>query len=110
MRSELTCLLSQRDAWDDLLLPDLVTHMRGVRRAVGLADLEVDVLLEAVEQPLACAEDHRCRGDHQLVDLPGRERLPDEVGATTDGDVAVTGGLGGLLEGGVEVRDEREAA
>jgi len=64
----------------------------GVRRAVDLGHLEVHVPVESVEQSLAPAEDHRSRRNDQLVDLPRRQRLPDDVGAAADGDVAVGGG------------------
>src|SRR5450432_3327427 len=45
-------------------------------------------LASTAEQPLARSEDHRSRRDDQLVDLPRRQRLPDDVGAAADGDVA----------------------
>jgi len=54
---------------------------------------------------LPATEDHRSRRDDQLVDLPRRQRLPDNVGAATHGDITVAGRLG---ERRVEVADEPE--
>src|SRR5204862_1054839 len=84
-------------------------HVRGVRRAVDLAHLEVDVLVEPVEQPLARAQDHRCRGDDELVDLPGRQRLADHLGTAADRDVTGAGGGACLCQRVVEAGDECEA-
>src|SRR5690348_2120190 len=95
--------------WRPRSLRDRVAHMGGMRGAVDPGHLEVDVPVEPVEQPLACAEDHRSCRDDQLIDLPRRQRLPDDVGAAADGDVAVTGRLSRLGQRRFEVRDEPEA-
>src|SRR6185437_1180710 len=47
--------------WRRRSLRDRVAHVGGVRRAVNLGHLQIDVPVEPVEQPLACAEDHRGR-------------------------------------------------
>src|SRR5436190_18444906 len=44
----------------------------------------------------------------KLIDLPRRQRLPDDVGAATDADIAVAGRLSRLGERGVNVGDEPE--
>src|SRR6476659_4504252 len=49
------------------LLHDGVAHVRGVARAVHGDRLEVEVAVEACEERLARAEDHRRRRDDQLV-------------------------------------------
>src|SRR3954451_24578408 len=72
------------------LLRDRVAHVGGVRRAVDLGHLEVYVSVEPAEQPLARTQNHRSRRDDQLVDFPRRQRLPNHVGAATDGNVAVS--------------------
>ncbi len=64
--------------------------------------------MEPLEQPLTRTEDHRSRRDDQLVELPRRQRLPDDVGAATDGDIAVPSRLSRLGERRVKVRDEPE--
>ena len=64
---------------------DGVPHVGGVRRAPHAQHLEVEVLLEALEQPLAATQHHRRRRDGELVDDAGREPLADQVGAAAEG-------------------------
>ena len=87
-----------------------VVRVRGVRRADDVDHLEVDVVLEPVEEPLAAAEDHRRRRDDQLVDPAGRQALADQVRSPAEAHVAVAGRLDREVEGVVEAGDEVEAA
>jgi AraC-like DNA-binding protein len=68
-----------------------------------LADLELNLPVEAVEEPLARTEGHRRRRDDQLVEPAGGQRLPDEGRAAADGDVSLPGRRDHLVECGVEV-------
>ena len=94
---------------EDRSAPEGVVHVRGVGRRPDLADLEVEVLVEAVEERLAGTEHDRRGGDDELVDVARGDGLADDVGAPADRDVAVAGHRLGLLEGTVEVADEGEA-
>jgi hypothetical protein len=65
--------------------------------------------LDAVEDPLAGAEQNRRDVERELVDGPGYERLAHGRGAAGDVDAAVAGGLARSRVGGVEpVGDEME--
>ena len=85
-----------------------VTHVGGIRQAVDLGHLEVHVPVEPLEQPLTRTEDHRRRRDDQLVDPARRQRLPDDAGAATDGDITVASRLSRLGERRVKAGDEPE--
>ena len=85
-------------------IPD-VGRVGGLER---LEDVELDRLPEAVEEPLARAEDDRRDRDRELVDDARGQRLPDDVGAAHDVDVLVAGRLAGPRERLVEAVHERE--
>jgi hypothetical protein len=72
-------------------------------------DLEVHVLVEAVEEPLAGAEDDRRGADGQDVDRPGSECLANGVGAAGDRDTLVAGGLARRGQRRLEAVDEDES-
>src|SRR5215207_569754 len=86
-----------------------VPHVGGVLRAPGAKQLEVEVLLESLEQPLPATQHERRGGDRELVDHARRKALADQVGATTEGDPAVAGELARLHQRGVEALNEQEA-
>src|SRR2546423_15723809 len=63
----------------------------------------------SVEEPIAVAEQDRCGVDLDLVEVPRREKLPDDVPAARNGDVPVAGRSPSLFQGGLDAfRDEGE--
>ena len=83
------------------------------RGVAGLPDaelLEVERLREPVEEPLAGAEHHGRDDDSQLVDVPGGQRLADEVRAAHHVDLLVAGRGPGPLDRLGEAAGEGELA
>src|SRR4051812_48531550 len=87
-----------------------VVDERRERRLAHAEVLELERLLEAVEEPLAAAEYDGRDDDRQLVDQPGCERLPDDVGAAHDVDVLAARRLLRALDRLRDALDEREGA
>src|SRR3954454_6329274 len=85
-----------------------VADVRGQRGMQDLDGLESE-RLDAVEDPLAGAEQDRRDVERELVDDPGNEGLAHSRGPTRDVHAALAGRLTRLCVGGVEaVGDEVE--
>jgi hypothetical protein len=90
------------------LLPDAVANVRRVRRMERLDRCEARVL-NAVEQPLAAAQQNRNDGERQLIQDSRRERLARRRRAAGNGDVLLAGRGPCLFERGAEsLRHEEE--
>src|SRR3954464_3076764 len=87
---------------------DAVADVGGEGRVQNLDGCQAQVA-DVVEKALARTEQYGRDVEHELVDDSGGQRLAHRRGAAGDVDAAISGGGGGLLEGGIEaIGDEVE--